>query len=109
MAVLRKRVAELELASSQPGSIPTTPAPPSALGDASAKDAEIVQLQTQVQVLQSEAQSWKEKYEATHQEMEDLLVCLAEQDMEVTKLKDRLRAHGEVFEDYEDEAEQAAE
>ncbi|KAJ3376367.1 hypothetical protein HDU92_000437, partial [Lobulomyces angularis] len=40
-------------------------------------------------------------------EQEDLLVCLAEQDLEVKRLKERLKSYGEVFETDEDEDEES--
>jgi hypothetical protein len=51
-----------------------------------------------------EVNEWAEKYAHLQKEMEDLLVCLAEQDEEVKRLKSRLRELGEpISEDEEDE------
>ncbi|KAI8923994.1 p115 like vesicle tethering protein [Entophlyctis helioformis] len=46
------------------------------------------------------------KYTELEKEQEDLLVCLAEQDMELGELKRRLRGHGEVISDDDDEGDE---
>lgn len=48
-------------------------------------------------------ESMQTRLQEIEQEQEDLLVCLAEQDIEVKRLKDMLRAYGEVFEEEEPE------
>ena len=45
------------------------------------------------------------KYSVMEKEQEDLLVCLAEQDMEMNNYRERLKVHGEVFDDEDDEEE----
>lgn len=56
--------------------------------------------------LKQESSSWKKKYESLQTEMEDLLVCLAEQDIKVKSYKDILKSLGqEVSEDEYDEQE----
>ena len=86
---LRKEVDQLKKSASASATSPTQPQQQQSLP----KDKETIsQLERQVQ-------EWKQKYETTQKEMEDLLVCLAEQDMEVNKLKDRLRTLGEEVSD----------
>ena len=41
-------------------------------------------------------------FQELEREHEDLLVCLADQDLEIQNLKERLRAHGEVVPDDEE-------
>lgn len=41
--------------------------------------------------------------ERSSKELEDLLVCLAEQDLSIKRLKDRLREMGELVSDDEEE------
>ncbi|KAI8805038.1 p115 like vesicle tethering protein [Cladochytrium replicatum] len=68
----------------------------------SSVDATIGELRSQIAQLQSKLAEQTGRAESLEKEMDDLLVCLAEQDMENRKLKDRLRAHGEVV-DSDDE------
>ncbi|KAL2912602.1 Vesicle-mediated ER to Golgi transport protein [Polyrhizophydium stewartii] len=66
-------------------------------------ERQIAQLSALVESLQAQLRDEVEKRESIEREQEDLLVCLAEQDMENAELKKRLRAHGEVFADDDDE------
>eukprot|EP00842_Homolaphlyctis_polyrhiza_P006543 jgi/Hompol1/6890/HPOL_002507-RA len=61
--------------------------------------AHINHLNGTVQHLEGQLQAEREQRLSIEKEQEDLLVCLAEQDMENSELKQRLRAHGEVFDD----------
>ncbi|KAJ3275936.1 Vesicle-mediated ER to Golgi transport protein [Terramyces sp. JEL0728] len=86
------------------------------------KDAEIAQLRQEIEQLkyvkrspspqpqksnfeiESLRQQLKEKDERAkeiEEEQEDLLLCLADQEIEIQNLKERLKTHGEVFEDDE--------
>jgi chromosome segregation ATPase len=66
----------------------------------------------EVQELNKRISKVDEEHEKTHAEFkdlerehEDLLVCLADQDLEIQALKERLRSHGEIILDEEDEIE----
>jgi hypothetical protein len=102
MAKLRQRLAAMEVSQAPVAANPA---------ESGSQDGRMKELEETVGQLQAEVVEWKGKYETTRQEMEDLLVCLAEQDMEVAKLKERLMAHGETFdeglEDDEEDEEQA--
>ncbi len=65
-------------------------------------DIELQRRDEEIERLRSEKEEWKTKYETAQQELEDLLVCLAEQDEESQKFKDRLRALGQDVDDEEE-------
>ena len=65
-------------------------------------EARLLAEQEALKLLRQEHGQLKAKYGELEKEQEDLLVCLAEQDLEMKKLKDRLRAHGETIEEDED-------
>ena len=67
---------------------------------------------TQVQELNSRLSKLNEEHERAvsefkdlEREHEDLLVCLADQDLEIQTLKGRLRAHGEFIPEEDDDEE----
>lgn len=59
--------------------------------------------------MREENGSLKSKLQETQQEMDDLLVCLAEQDQDVKRMRDRLRQLGDVVRDESDVSEQGDE
>ncbi|KAH9263401.1 hypothetical protein BASA83_013233 [Batrachochytrium salamandrivorans] len=65
--------------------------------------ADVEKLVALVDSLRADLESEVKQRMAVEQEQEDLLVCFAEQDMENSALKDRLRAHGEVFDEEADD------
>ncbi|TPX37537.1 hypothetical protein SmJEL517_g00638 [Synchytrium microbalum] len=84
---LRKRVAELEVRLA---------------GEAALRERVDV-LNATVQKLQVSNAEMTRKYANLDKEHEDLLVCLAEQDMQQKELRQRLKTHGEVIEDDDDD------
>lgn len=59
--------------------------------------AEIEQWQDRLESATSETQDSVAKFKELEREQEDLLVCLADQDLEIQELQERLRSYGEVI------------
>ncbi|KAJ3295360.1 Vesicle-mediated ER to Golgi transport protein [Borealophlyctis nickersoniae] len=67
--------------------------------------SQIDSLNLTIQNLHATVQEQSAQYTQLEKEQEDLLVLLADQDMDMKKLRGRLRAYGEVFDEEEDEDE----
>ncbi|KND03311.1 uncharacterized protein SPPG_02358 [Spizellomyces punctatus DAOM BR117] len=70
---------------------------------ATAYTQQIESLQRTIQNLQNALSEQSSKYAELESEQEDLLVCLADQDTQLQKYRERLKAHGEVIEDEDEE------
>ena len=68
-----------------------------------AHDGTVQNLNATIAGLHEEVQSLKEKSEESQAQLDDLLVCLAELDMEKDSLRKRLKALGQVVSDDDDE------
>lgn len=66
----------------------------------------IAPYQDTIKTLEAQVSEWKQKQQDTQKEMDDLLVCLAEQDIEAQRLRDRLKALGEEVEFSDEDADE---
>lgn len=62
--------------------------------------------ETRLRTVESEHQNLLSAHAALEREQEDLLVCLADQDLLVQELKERLKGFGQAFEEDDDEEEE---